>query len=46
MQSIEQLKMESKKAADTLAELLDRSNPPGVRSGSSKRYFKLWFEIS
>ncbi len=33
--SSEQLKSESKKAAETLAELLDRSNPPSVRRAAA-----------
>lgn len=34
-QSIEQLKIESKRAADTLTELLDPQNPPGVRRAAA-----------
>jgi hypothetical protein len=34
-QSIEQLKIESKRAAETLAELLDPCNPPAVRRAAA-----------
>lgn len=34
-QSIEQLKIESKKAADILTELLDPQNPPAVRRAAA-----------
>lgn len=34
-QSIERLKIESKRAADTLTELLDSQNPPAVRRAAA-----------